>query len=70
MKLDLSKSKSDFTHELIACVYRIRFDSASEIASIAEETWVKAQLEVEDGLHKALYDGESLIIIICFVYKS
>lgn len=47
-----------YSSEVIANVYRERFDSSTDIVTIAEDTWVKSQFQVEDKLHHSLYDGE------------
>lgn len=49
--------KEGFLNELVAHIYREKFDSSSDIAALADDTWQKSKFEVEDGLHKGLYDG-------------
>jgi hypothetical protein len=53
----LSKNYPSLSRELIANIYREKFDSSSDVVVIAEDTWDRAQFEVKDELHNGLYDA-------------
>jgi hypothetical protein len=51
-------------NSFVASVYRERFDSASQLCTIADSIWESAQLHLEEKLHGEMCRGNQMILII------